>query len=85
MGGGKGGPVDVDVLEKFYQVTKSALQEAKNEVSVLSIQPCRFSICSQRLSAKTNLKLAKLWLDRKEYGRLARVCSIHFPTFFHNC
>ncbi len=28
----------------------------------------------QRLSAKTNLKLAKLWLDRKEYNRLSRVC-----------
>ena len=32
VGGGKGGSVDVDVLEKFYQATKSALQEAKNEV-----------------------------------------------------
>jgi COP9 signalosome complex subunit 2 len=30
---------------------------------------------SQRLSAKTNLKLAKLWLDRKEYSRLSKVCS----------
>ena len=26
----------------------------------------------QRLSVKTNLKLAKLWLDRKEYSRLAK-------------
>ena len=25
---------------------------------------------------KTNLKLAKLWLDRKEYGRLSRVRTI---------
>lgn len=32
VGGGKGGPVDVDVLEKFYQVTKDSLAEAKNEV-----------------------------------------------------
>lgn len=32
VGGGKGGPVDVDVLERFYQVTKDALDEAKNEV-----------------------------------------------------
>ena len=32
VGGGKWGSVDVDVLEKFYQATKSALQEAKNEV-----------------------------------------------------
>lgn len=32
VGGGKGGPVEVDVLEKFYQATKDALIEAKNEV-----------------------------------------------------
>jgi COP9 signalosome complex subunit 2 len=31
--------------------------------------------CSdKRLSAKTNLKLAKLWLDRQEYTRLSKVC-----------
>lgn len=29
----------------------------------------------QRLSVKTNLKLAKLWLDRGEYDRLKRVCK----------
>jgi COP9 signalosome complex subunit 2 len=32
VGGGKGGPVEVTVLEKFYQATKDALQEARNEV-----------------------------------------------------
>ncbi|KAF9654400.1 PCI-domain-containing protein [Thelephora ganbajun] len=57
VGGGKGGPIEVDILEKFYQATKDALVEAKNE----------------RLSAKTNLKLAKLWLDRKEYTRLTKL------------
>jgi len=57
VGGGKGGPIEVDILEKFYQATKNALVEAKNE----------------RLSAKTNLKLAKLWLDRKEYTRLTKL------------
>ncbi|KAI0304614.1 PCI domain-containing protein [Russula brevipes] len=57
VGGGKGGPVEVTVLEKFYQATKDALQEARNE----------------RLSAKTNLKLAKLWLDRREYPRLSKL------------
>ncbi|SCV70584.1 BQ2448_3346 [Microbotryum intermedium] len=41
-------------MQEFYEVTMSALEEAKNE----------------RLSTKTNLKLAKLWLDRKEYTRL---------------
>ena len=34
VGGGKGGPVEVDILEKFYNVTKDALIEAKNEVRV---------------------------------------------------
>jgi len=49
VGGGKGGVVEVDVLEKFYQATRKALLEAKNE----------------RLSVKNNLKLATRWLDRK--------------------
>ena len=31
VGGGKGGLVEVDVLEKFYQATRKALEEAKNE------------------------------------------------------
>jgi hypothetical protein len=30
----------------------------------------------QRLWFKTNLKLAKLWLDREEYGRLARILRL---------
>ena len=30
----EGGPVEVDILEKFYNVTKDALIEAKNEVRV---------------------------------------------------
>ncbi|KAF7968928.1 hypothetical protein HWV62_28812 [Athelia sp. TMB] len=65
VGGGKGGPVEVDVLEKFYQATKDALIEAKNE----------------RLSVKTNLKLAKLWLDRKEYARLSKLIrDLHTAT-----
>ncbi|THV06570.1 PCI-domain-containing protein [Dendrothele bispora CBS 962.96] len=65
VGGGKGGPVSVDILERFYQVTKNALEEAKND----------------RLSAKTNLKLAKLWLDRKEYSRLSKLIrDLHLAT-----
>ncbi|RPD65031.1 PCI-domain-containing protein [Lentinus tigrinus ALCF2SS1-6] len=59
VGGGKSGPVEVNILEQFYEATKAALAEAKND----------------RLSAKTNLKLAKLWLDRKEYGRLQKILS----------
>ncbi|KAG6851366.1 hypothetical protein H0H93_005764 [Arthromyces matolae] len=65
VGGGKGGVVEVDVLEKFYQATKTALVDAKNE----------------RLSVKTNLKLAKLWLDRKEFARLSKLIrDLHNAT-----
>ncbi|KAI5124134.1 hypothetical protein M0805_000945 [Coniferiporia weirii] len=65
VGGGMGGAVDVNVLERFYQVTKDALLDAKNE----------------RLSAKTNLKLAKLWLDRREFSRLERLLrELHRTT-----
>lgn len=35
VGGGKGGPVEVDILEKFYQATKDALEDAKNEVHLI--------------------------------------------------
>ncbi|CAG8833252.1 36433_t:CDS:2, partial [Racocetra persica] len=45
---------DMSFMEEFYSTTLNALEEAKNE----------------RLWVKTNLKLAKLWLDRKEYNRL---------------
>ena len=34
VGGGKGGPVEVTVLERFYQATKDALREARNEVGI---------------------------------------------------
>jgi COP9 signalosome complex subunit 2 len=78
VGGGKGGPVEVDVLERFYQVTKKALEDAKNDVRLIGFTCLNALLtCSiQRLSAKTNLKLAKLWLDRKEYTRLSRVCEM---------
>jgi COP9 signalosome complex subunit 2 len=32
VGGGKGGAVEVVVLEKFYEATRGALEDAKNEV-----------------------------------------------------
>ncbi|TPX62645.1 hypothetical protein PhCBS80983_g00281 [Powellomyces hirtus] len=48
---------DMAFLENFYSVTLEALEEAKNE----------------RLWTKTNLKLAKLWLDRHEYTRLNKI------------
>ncbi|KAG0300606.1 hypothetical protein BGZ98_009046 [Dissophora globulifera] len=48
---------DMVFMEKFYQTTLNALKDANND----------------RLLVKTNLKLAKLWLDRKEYGRLSKI------------
>ncbi|RIB09833.1 PCI domain-containing protein [Gigaspora rosea] len=48
---------DMSFMEEFYSTTLNALEEAKNE----------------RLWVKTNLKLAKLWLDRKEYNRLNKI------------
>jgi COP9 signalosome complex subunit 2 len=49
--------IDLATMEKFYDVTKKALEESKNE----------------RLSVKTDLKLARLWLARGEYARLSKV------------
>jgi len=33
VGGGKGGKIEVDVLEMFYEATRNALKEARNDVS----------------------------------------------------
>lgn len=51
--------LDTALMQKFYDSTNVSLAEAKNE----------------RLSMKTNLKLAKLWLDRKEYTLLQRILA----------
>jgi COP9 signalosome complex subunit 2 len=51
--------IPLDTLEEFYEATRVACEEAKNE----------------RLSTKSNLKLAKLWLDRKEYTRLQPILN----------
>ncbi|KAG9289978.1 hypothetical protein G9A89_010284 [Geosiphon pyriformis] len=48
---------DMTFMEEFYSTTLNALEEAKND----------------RLWVKTNLKLAKLWLDRKEFTRLNKI------------
>ncbi|KAJ9108254.1 hypothetical protein QFC19_002502 [Naganishia cerealis] len=55
--------VGLETLEAFYSATMDALQEAKNDLT-------RLYWVTQRLSVKCNLKLAKLWLERKEYTRL---------------
>ncbi|KAF8543599.1 PCI domain-containing protein [Trichophaea hybrida] len=47
---------DMPYMEKFYDMTLEAFTGTNNE----------------RLWLKTNIKLAKLWLDRKEYARLTR-------------
>lgn len=49
-------PEDMPYMEMFYDMTLDAFQGTNNE----------------RLWLKTNIKLAKLWLDRKEYARLAK-------------
>ncbi|KMP00344.1 COP9 signalosome complex subunit 2 [Coccidioides immitis RMSCC 2394] len=43
-------------MEKFYSLTLNSFQSTNNE----------------RLWLKTNIKLARLWLDRKEYGQLSK-------------
>ncbi|KAH6562944.1 hypothetical protein BASA50_000200 [Batrachochytrium salamandrivorans] len=48
---------DMAFLESFYSITLADLEESKND----------------RLWVKTNLKLAKLWLDRQEYPRLTKI------------
>ncbi|PWY97413.1 putative COP9 signalosome complex subunit 2 [Testicularia cyperi] len=48
--------VGLSTMESFYDVTKRALEDAKNE----------------RLSVKTDLKLARIWLARSEWSRLAK-------------
>lgn len=48
---------DTTFMESFYSTTLSNLADAKND----------------RLWLKTNLKLAALWLERKEYTRLTQI------------
>jgi len=48
---------DMAFMERFYQTTLDSLVDSKND----------------RLWVKTNLKLAKLWLDRHEYSRLNKI------------
>eukprot|EP01104_Vermistella_antarctica_P020845 TRINITY_DN9107_c0_g1_i1.p1 TRINITY_DN9107_c0_g1~~TRINITY_DN9107_c0_g1_i1.p1 ORF type:complete len:448 (-),score=157.92 TRINITY_DN9107_c0_g1_i1:166-1509(-) len=47
----------MDLLREFYETTLAALKLASND----------------RLWFKTNLKLGKLWFDRGEYQRLAKI------------
>ncbi|ORX48068.1 COP9 signalosome complex subunit 2-like protein [Anaeromyces robustus] len=47
----------IEFLEQFYEITLNKLEETKND----------------RLWLKTNLKLAKLLLDNREYSKLTKV------------
>lgn len=71
------------LLQEFYQTTLKALEEAKNEVSVLLppfVVPLKMFVhlhgqgLLQRLWFKTNLKLCKIWFDMGEYARMNKVC-----------
>ncbi|MBW0473964.1 hypothetical protein O181_013679 [Austropuccinia psidii MF-1] len=46
--------LETAMMQQWFEVTQKALENAKND----------------RLNFKTDLKLAKIWLDRKEYSRL---------------
>lgn len=50
VGGSKSGPVEVNILERFYEATKAALAEAKNDVrsrvSVFSRATLNVLLCS---------------------------------------
>jgi len=76
----------MDFLENFYAATLASLEESKNDVSLPSLPPhwgipaiphpfqiLPLSFCYQRLAFKTNLKLAKVWLDRGEFVRLGKI------------
>lgn len=49
--------LDTSLMQQWYEVTQKALQAAKND----------------RLNFKIDLKLAKIWMERKEYNRLEQV------------
>ena len=47
----------MELLQNFYETTLEALKDAKND----------------RLWFKTNTKLGKLYFDREEFGKLAKI------------
>ena len=51
---------DLKFMEKIYEITLESLSESKND----------------RLWTKTNLKLAKLWLQRKEHSKMSRILRL---------
>lgn len=49
--------LQMELLQEFYETTLEALKDAKND----------------RLWFKTNTKLGKLYFDRGEYNKLAKI------------
>lgn len=45
VGGGKGGPVEVDVLQQFYEATLDALKESKNDVRSQTFRTSQGLMC----------------------------------------
>ena len=62
-------------MQPSYQEGPSRSEKRRKSLTDRPAQLPLTHAC-QRLSAKTNLNLAKLWLDRKEYGRLHKVRTI---------
>lgn len=66
----------MELLQEFYETTLEALKDAKND----------------RLWFKTNTKLGKLYFDRGEYNKLAKIlkqlhqsCQVCFISAINLC
>lgn len=64
----------MELLQNFYETTLDALKDAKND----------------RLWFKTNTKLGKLYFDRSDFTKLAKIlkqlhqsCQVQNITFFY--
>ncbi len=51
VGGGKSGPVEVNILEQFYEATKAALAEAKNDVRKFDLCCTRYCVLNRSAAA----------------------------------
>lgn len=66
----------MELLQDFYETTLDALKDAKND----------------RLWFKTNTKLGKLYFDRSDFNKLAKIlkqlhqsCQVVLLEFFISC
>ena len=65
--------LQMELLQDFYETTLEALKDAKND----------------RLWFKTNTKLGKLYFDRSDFNKLAKIlkqlhqsCQVLFPLIY---